>query len=193
MGGTLIDTYPEVDRTLAEVIWAQPSKEQLAEVARLRSQSIAHATDELAARHHVPPTQLNKAYSALKKKWIHNPAPLMAGAADVMAAVRQGSGLNLVATHRDRTSAEDLLRALGVQVDDLVCAPDGFARKPDPQMNHVLMERHGLDPHDVVAVGDRPIDVDAAHAAGIEGILLSRKPHSGIPTINALNDLLTYL
>ena len=59
MGGTLIDTYPEVDRTLAEVIWAQPSKEQLAEVARLRSQSIAHATDELAARHHVPPTQLN--------------------------------------------------------------------------------------------------------------------------------------
>ena len=57
----------------------------------------------------------------------------MAGAAEVMAAVRRGGGLNLVATHRDRASAENLFHALGVQVDDLVCAPDGFARKPDPR------------------------------------------------------------
>ena len=34
-----------------------------------------------------------------------------------------------------------------------------------PQMNLVLMERHGLDPSGVITVGDRPIDIDAARAA----------------------------
>ncbi|MDU1727823.1 MAG: HAD-IA family hydrolase [Cutibacterium avidum] len=103
----------------------------------------------------------------------------------------RGSGLNLVVTHRDRASAENLFHALGVQVDDLVCAPDGFARKPDPQMNLVLMERHGLDPSEVIAVGDRPIDIDAARAAGIEGLLLSDTPRAN--TITKLTELLNWL
>ena len=183
MGGTLIDTYPEVDQTLAKAVWATPTREQLAEVAQLRSESIAHAIDVLAARHHVSPDRLNDAYSALKRKWIHNPAPLMAGAAEVMAAVRRGGGLNLVATHRDRTSAENLLHALAVQTDDLVCAPDGLARKPNPQMNQILIKRHELDPTNVIAIGDRTIDVKAAHAAGIEGILLSREQYPGTDTV----------
>ncbi|MSS46703.1 HAD-IA family hydrolase [Cutibacterium sp. WCA-380-WT-3A] len=193
MGGTLIDTYPEVDQTLAEVVWATPGKEQLAEVAQLRSASIAHAIDALADRYQVSSKQLNDAYSALKKKWIHDPAPLMAGADEAMAAVRRGGGLNLVATHRDRTSAENLLKALGVQVDDLVCAPDGFARKPDPHMNQVLMERHGLSPTDVIAVGDRLIDVEAARSAGIEGILVAPKPYPHVTTITSLTELLDRL
>ena len=110
-----------------------------------------------------------------------------------MSAVRRGGGLNLVATHRDRASAENLFHALGVQVDDLVCAPDGFARKPDPQMNLVLMERHGLDPSEVIAVGDRPIDIDAARAAGIEGFLLSSEPYPSTTTIGSLTELLDRL
>ena len=100
-----------------------------------------------------------------------------------MAAVRRGGGLNLVATHRDRTSAENLLHALAVQTDDLVCAPDGLARKPNPQMNQILIKRHELDPTNVIAIGDRTIDVKAAHAAGIEGILLSREQYPGTDTV----------
>lgn len=193
MGGTLVDTYPEVDRTLAGVVWSEPTEEQLSEVAQLRSESIAHAIEVLAMRYDIPSELLDDAYALLKKKWVHDPAPLMAGAAEVMAAVRRGGGLNLVATHRDRTSAENLFHALGVQVDDLVCAPDGFARKPDPQMNKILMERHGLNPSDVIAVGDRPIDIDAAQAAGIKAILLSNQPHPGVDTVPELIHLLAYL
>ena len=133
MGGTLVDTYPEVDQTLAEAVWPEPTEQQLYEVAHLRSESIAHAIEVLAKQYDVSSGLLDDAYTLLKKKWAHDPAPLMAGAAEVMAAVRRGGGLNLVATHRDRASAENLFHALGVQVDDLVCAPDGFARKPDPR------------------------------------------------------------
>ena len=183
MGGTLVDTYPEVDQTLAEVVWPEPTEQQLYEVAHLRSESIAHAIEVLAEQYDVSSELLDDAYTLLKKKWAHDPAPLMAGAAEVMAA----------ATHRDRASAENLFHALGVQVDDLVCAPDGFARKPDPQMNLVLMERHGLDPSEVIAVGDRPIDIDAARTAGIEGFLLSSEPYPSTTTISSLTELLDRL
>lgn len=192
MGGTLVDTYPEVDRTLAAATWPTPTQSQLDEVARLRSESIAHAIDVLSSRHGIDHYVLSQAYADLKERWRTHPAPLMDGAREVMDAARAGGGLNLVATHRDRTSAEALLRALEVHVDDLVCAPDGYARKPDPQMNLVLLDRHGLRPAEVVAVGDRPIDVEAAQAAGIEGFLLSDEGE-GPGIIRSLRDLLDHL
>lgn len=173
MGGTLVDTYPEVDATLAEAVWpGEVTPTRLTEVRGLRVKSIAHAIGVLAERYDVAPESLNAAYADLKNRWRTHPAPLMAGARELMAAITAAGGLNLVATHRDRTSAEALLRALDVHVDDLVCAPDGISRKPDPAMNLLLLERHRLAPSDVLAVGDRVIDVQAAEFAGIAGALL---------------------
>ncbi len=179
MGGTLVDTYPEVDRALADAVWGTaPSPEDadrhehLQEIAVLRSRSINHAIEVLSARHGVPRERLDEAYSALKLRWASHPAPLMAGATQVMAAVHAAGGLNLVATHRDRTSAQALLDGLGLHPDDLVCAPDGYPRKPDPAMYLLLMSRHDLAADQVLCVGDRPIDVQAAAAAGLAGALL---------------------
>lgn len=119
----------------------------------------------------------------------------MSGAREVMAAVSAGGALNLVATHRDRASAEQLLTASALYVDDMVCAPDGYARKPSPEMIEVLLARHGLGPGDAIAVGDRPVDVEAAHAAGVEGVLLVTGPvdAAGLPQISALTELLPLL
>ncbi|AXE39366.1 Phosphoglycolate phosphatase [Acidipropionibacterium virtanenii] len=173
MGGTLIDTYPEVDRTLAGAVWGEGvTAARLHEVAELRQESIAHAIGVLSERHRVSPDALQRAYDELKQRWSEHPAPLMDGAREVLAAVHGSGGLNLVATHRDRTSAEALVTALGIEIDDLVCAPDGLPRKPDPAMNLLLMDRHGLDPDAVLCVGDRPIDVLAAQASGTRGVLL---------------------
>ncbi len=199
MGGTLVDTYPEVDRVLAHAVWGEdPSASQMHEVSVLRAESIAHAIDVLSERHKVDPGLLDAAYGALKRRWQSHPAPLMDGAAEVMAAVHAAGGLNLVATHRDRTSAMALLDALGLRPDDLVCAPDGYPRKPDPAMNLLLMERHRLSPADVLCVGDRPIDLQAAAAAGLAGALLvpagEAAPEDPLPpgcaVIPSLRDLL---
>ena len=67
-----------------------------------------------------------------------------------------------------------------------MCAADGFTRKPDPPDESGLMERHGLDPSGVITVGDRPIDIDAARAAGIEGFLLISGPYPNTTTISSL-------
>ncbi len=98
----------------------------------------------------------------------------MEGARQVLGTVRAGGGSNLVSTNRDRQSATVLLEALGleIEIDDMVCAPDGFPRKPDPTMVRVLLERSGLAPEQCLAVGDRPADVEAAARVGVPGALL---------------------
>lgn len=172
LGGTLVDTYPDVDRALASAIDPRPEEALLHEVAALTRVSSSHATATLAARHDVPERRLRTAYEATTVHWQDHPPPVMDGARALIAAVHAAGGLNLVATHRDRDSAGALLAALELGIDDLVCAPDGFARKPDPALVLALLERHRLDPADCLAVGDRPADVEAARRAGVEGWLL---------------------
>lgn len=178
MGGTLVDTYPDVDRTLAQVVHDEVDETELMEAARLTRVSSSHAISTLAGRYDVPEESLRSAYDALKDQWEHEAPPLMDGVSEVMEAVRASGGLNLVATHRDRESAAVLVEKLGLEIDDMVCAPDGFPRKPDPAMHLALLERNGLSAGECLAVGDRPADVEAAHAAGIRAYLLTTP---GIP------------
>ena len=174
MGGTLVNTYPEVDRVLCEAAFGDAEPEHVRHVTSLTRRSIAHAIATLAVEHDLAPRVFEEAYAGLKERWRRRPAPVMDGAREVMARVSGLGGLNLVATHRDRASATDLLRALDLTVDDMVCAPDGIARKPSPAMNLLLAERHGLDPAEVLCVGDRPIDMMAARAAEMAASLLVR-------------------
>ncbi|UEJ83218.1 HAD-IA family hydrolase [Brachybacterium halotolerans subsp. kimchii] len=197
LGGTLLDTYPDVDRALARAAFrdrTEVSPRQIAEVAQLTRVSSAHALDVLSARHGVPRQVLQTAYGQVAVQWREHPPPAMAGAREVMDAVRADGGVNLVATHRDAAGARMLLDAAGLEVEDLVCAPDGFARKPDPQMLRVLIARHRPDPARVLAVGDLPVDVDAARAAGVPVVLLEtpgiRQPMSTAPRITRLVQLL---
>lgn len=172
LGGTLVDTYPDVDRALASALDAQPEEKLLHEVAQLTRISSSHAISTLAARYQVAERRLRTAYEATKLHWQEHPPPVTAGAHELLEAVHRSGGVNLVATHRERGSATALIEALGLPIDDLVCAPDGFARKPDPAMVLALLARHSLAPTECLAVGDRPGDVAAARAAGVRGVLL---------------------
>ncbi|AXK45091.1 HAD family hydrolase [Brachybacterium saurashtrense] len=172
LGGTLVDTYPDVDRALAGALSPAPGEELLHEVALLTRRSSGEAIRTLAARHHVSEELLQDAYERTKEVWEEHPPPVMDGARELLEAVREAGGLNLVATHRHRESASALLERLALEVDDLVCAPDGFARKPSPQMLRTLLARHDLAPRDCLAVGDRTADVEAAAAAGVPAQLL---------------------
>lgn len=178
LGGTLVDTYPDVDRALAEALRPDPARALLHEVAQLTRRSSGEAITVLAERYAVSEERLRAAYQATKATWALRPPPVQDGAREVLAAVHEAGALNLVATHRDRESASALLDLLDLAIDDMVCAPDGHRRKPDPDMVLALLARHDLAPGECLAVGDRPADVQAAAAAGVDGVLLETP---GIP------------
>lgn len=169
MGGTIVNTYPQLDAALAAVARRHGAAITEHDVALLTRRSTGHAIATLAARSGADQVEFREAEAQLKANWRTSPPPAMPGVRAVMNLV---PGLNLVVTHRVRTSALSLLHSLHIAVDDLVCAPDGYPRKPDPTMHLALVERHGLDVAECIAVGDRPIDEAAAHAAGMAAVML---------------------
>lgn len=170
MGGTLIDTYPAVDRGIVEVAARHGVRIDPDEVARAtRTTSIAETMTMLAACHGIDRGEFERAYGELKASWRDAAPPPMAGAVEAIAAVQAAGGKSIVVTHRDRASAETLLRATGLDVDGLISVDDGHARKPDPAMFRIALERFGLDAAECLAVGDRGIDLAAADGAGIAG------------------------
>ncbi|MGJ3509598.1 HAD family hydrolase [Enemella sp. A6] len=183
MGGTLLDTYPEIDALFAERVAATGARVDVSEVARLTRLSTSRAMSTLAERFDVTVDELTRAYADLKQRWRSDPPPVMPGAREVIDAVRAHGGLNLIVTHRDRESATHLLEATGLVVDDMVCAPDGHRRKPDPQMYRLMAERHGLEPSSCLGVGDRAIDAAGARAAGMATCFLTT---AGLPLPNEL-------
>lgn len=180
MGGTLIDTYPAVDRLLCEVVRDHGGEITQFEVACLTRVAISNAINTLADRFGIPVERLEAAYADLKHRWEAEPPPVMAGAEEVSAHVRAVGGRNLVVTHRDRISADALVKATGLAIDDMICAPDGYPRKPDPQMYHLILDRNKVDAKTCLAVGDRAIDDEAAAAAGMAAILLETP---GMPVV----------
>ena len=193
MGGTLVDTYPQLDAALAAVVERNGGAVGLDEVAELTRRSTGDAISALATRFDIDEDEFEAANDALKKHWLTDPAPVMPGAHEVMEAVRSASGLNLVVTHRDRASASSLVESLGLQIDDLISTEDGFARKPDPAMYLELLRRHDLDPGDCLAVGDRRIDSQAARAAGMSSASLMPDDPDADHQLGELNDLFTVL
>lgn len=194
MGGTMVDTYPGLDRALAGVIQRAGHHLELHEVSLLTRRSTGEAISLLSQRFGIPVDEFRTAEAALKQRWRTTPPPAMPHLADVMAAV---GGLNLVVTHRDRDSAESLLASLDIRVDDLVSTSDGFPRKPDPAMYLSLLERHRLDPGECLGIGDRPLDAEAAQGAGMKAVMLETPgidlEHDADFEINQLDELLPLL
>lgn len=172
LGGTLVDTYPALDRALADVVRSHRNRLQDSDVAKLTRRSTGEAIAALSERFGIPAGEFEAANDKLKRRWATTPPPKMAGARALLDDISAAGGLNLVVTHRDRASAQTLLKGLDLRVDDLISTSDGFPRKPDPEMYRTMLHRHTLDPAECLAVGDRPIDAEAAMAAGLTAAIL---------------------
>ena len=82
--------------------------------------------------------------------------------------LRDGGCLIAVATTDDRDATERTLAALGVgdRIDAIVCADDGIAVKPAPDMVVHLCTALGVLPSRTAVVGDTAADLRMARAAG---------------------------
>lgn len=193
MGGTLFNTYPSIDAAFHRLV--ADHGVSTAEVSELTHINRGYAIEQLSARTGVPSSDFESTYEDVKVRWVTEPAPLMEGASELFDACRNGRGLNLVVTHRDRKSAEQLISTTGLDFDDVISSSDGYPRKPDPTMMKEIMERNGLRPEACISIGDRRIDAESALAAGITPVLLASSAvdtkMDGVREITRLTDLLS--
>lgn len=66
---------------------------------------------------------------------------------------------------------EKRFSALFSQMDGMVISSRVKISKPDPAIYALLCSRYGLRPQECVFVDDRPVNVEAARAAGMQGIV----------------------
>ena len=99
--------------------------------------------------------------------------------------IRSRGGLNLIVTHRRRAGLDQLLTTHGLadHFTDIISHDDRYPRKPEPDAFSTLIERHRLPRGETLAVGDRDIDILAAHAAGLAAAHFGANPITTTPDV----------
>ena len=112
------------------------------------------------------------AKEALSVAW-HAPDPVglvqpLTDLDDLFGRLHAGDRRIAIATSDDREPTERTIAALGLAgaIDALVCADDGVAVKPAPDMVLHLCKEIGVAPGRTAVVGDAPADLQMARAAG---------------------------
>jgi phosphoglycolate phosphatase-like HAD superfamily hydrolase len=167
--GTLFDTFSAFVRSAIGVMKERYSVLcDYSTVLKMAKESPRHCINELALENNLDGVKLKEEvwsrYSAVSDIE-YMP---FTGVREVCSHVSQ-IGCNLMVTHRDSNSLDELLEKHDLQkyFDEIVSRDDGFPQKPDPSSFNYLLEKHRLFRHETLGVGDTELDVNAAVNAGI--------------------------
>jgi phosphoglycolate phosphatase-like HAD superfamily hydrolase len=133
-----------------------------------------------------------EAQCVVEKAWfVPDPVTLAKPFTDVhkLFTSIQNRGIKIaIATTDDRGATQAMLRAFGVShlVNTMVCADDGIAAKPAPDMVTTICARLYIKPSKAIVVGDTVADLQMARSAGagyVIGVL------SGVGSLTNLTPL----
>ena len=183
--GTLFDTYPAIVGSLqaAAVDLGAPATHE--ETLDLALVSIDHCLATLSATYDLSLDTLGADFDRRYQAVPPEDQPPFDGAAEVCQLIHSRGGLNLIVTHRRRAGLDRLLTTNGLAdlFTDIISDDDGYPRKPDPGAFSTLIERHRLPRGETLAVGDRDIDILAAHAAGLAAAHFGTNPITTTPDV----------
>ncbi|GAA4413467.1 HAD-IA family hydrolase [Fodinibacter luteus] len=177
--GTLFDTYPAIANSLRAAVGdlaVPPSFEEVRDMALV---SIDGCLSTLSMTYALPLEELEAGFERHYGNVTPDDQPPFTGVREVCELICARGGLNLIVTHRRRSGMDRLLAAHGLAdliADTVSCYDDEYPRKPDPAAFLMLIKRHHLRFDQTLAVGDRELDVLAAHAAGLPAALFAPTP-----------------
>lgn len=171
--GTLFDTYPRMTKSFQHALAVCGVQADEADilprikisVGSARDSYLGPCTDDLLRR-------FSEAYRSYERSL---PPETMKPYPGMLELIRRTHALGAhhhLYTHRDHAALEALER-YGVRdcFEGVITSQDPFPKKPAPDALLSLIARGLIDPASSCMVGDRDIDVEAAHNAGIDGCL----------------------
>jgi beta-phosphoglucomutase len=98
--------------------------------------------------------------------------PVMAGAVELIAALRQEDVRVGVGSSGPPDNVQLVLERMGVRhmLDAVVTGADVTRGKPDPQVFELVALRLGVEPERAIVIEDAPVGIQAARAAGMNVI-----------------------
>ena len=177
--GTLFDTYPLMTRAFHQALAALncPDLPSRAEVLAKMKVAMSEAFDAFVTGRGLSVADFTAVYRPVRLRLEAEEARPFPGVPGLCRDVLAAGGQNYIFTHRSRTALpmlqnHDMLRDFA----EIVTTDDGFPRKPAPDAINYLVKKYGLDPDDVLMVGDRELDVLSGKNAGVHTCLLADPP-----------------
>ena len=187
--GTLSDTYPVAAEALLELLRERGVQEDY---------DAAYAKLKVSFRHAIRSyTQFN--YDELYPAFVQRAAEYaktrqspFAETKEILAAAVRAGKKNYIYTHSGPEVAEILQRwGIAEYVTYVLDRSHHFPLKPDPTALEFLCEKFAIDPAEALMIGDRDIDIEAAHNAGMKGVLFDPDGfYADFPTDYRICDLL---
>jgi phosphoglycolate phosphatase-like HAD superfamily hydrolase len=171
--GTIFDTYPAFTRAFGVAFDELGAAVPLDRVDVLCRKSLTGCITTLAREFELDEDDVLHGF---QRHYASIPAqgqPPFSGVAEVCAYVRAIGGDNYIVTHRGGQSLSRLLAVhhMADYFADRLTADDGYPRKPDPASFDAMIERHHLRREEILAIGDRDLDILAGKAAGVRTCL----------------------
>jgi HAD superfamily hydrolase (TIGR01509 family) len=154
----------------------------LHDMARRSEAPVLHAEREALAR------ALHQYKNALYAEIVRDGGVrLRPGVLELLAECRSRNLRLAITTTTSRANVEALLRAnlgpsWGAWFETLVCGEDVRAKKPDPEVYTIALQRLGLGPLQCLALEDSPGGVAAARAADVP-VLVTRSVYFATATV----------
>ena len=182
--GTLYDSYPNVTHaflcTLDEL--GYPELVTPREALSLLKVSVFSAVQHCAGMAGLDVSRALEVFSRYHAQ--ESSFAPYTGLSECLRALRTAGVHHYLYTHRDRRAVEQLEQdGLWSLFSDGVTSEDGFPHKPAPDALRCLLARNAIDPATAAMVGDRDIDIEAGHNAGMRGVLFD--PDGFYPNVQA--------
>ncbi|MFJ5761056.1 HAD-IA family hydrolase [Neobacillus sp. NPDC093182] len=159
--GTLFDTYPALVEGFVKLSQRDLDRDEVLRWLKVDSKT--------AFKHFGIDEDRRAEYKQLDIKYSKDSKPFE-HLEEVLAAVEN----NIIVTHRDRESAENLLNKYGLTkyFKEIVSVEEqGFHRKPHPSSYEFVLEKYDID----LVVGDRELDLLPARQLGIKTIAFQNR------------------
>ncbi len=172
LDGTLLDSYGVIVPSVCEMLAEKGIDVDPEEVRRfVIARSVKEYLMKMGEERGFDFASSKERYSVITETHMGN-IRLMDGAREILDRLSARGIPHYVLTHRGRTT-KAVLETVGLDgcFREIVTSLAGFKRKPDPEGLNYLIGKYGLKREETYYVGDRPLDVDCARAAGVKSVL----------------------
>lgn len=166
--GTLMDSYPFIITSFQESLSELGLKRPYEEVSNKVRVTVPDAARFYAGTYHIDYDRLLALFAEKNKRMDFALVTPFPHVEDALKGVISHGGRNHLYTHRQKVSAERYLDHYGLlgYFTEEISSEDPYPRKPAPDALLGLKGKLGCRKDELMMVGDRPIDIDAAYNAG---------------------------
>lgn len=168
--GTLSDSYPVYTDALIELLSRYGIHEEWDAAYKVLKVSVGHAL-----RHYdfgKPREEIAHEFGALYRELARKQMKAFPEAIDILRYAKDHKKKNYIYTHTGKFAFEMLDKMeLSPYIEYVLDGSADFPRKPAPDALYFMFGHCGIEPSRAIMIGDRDIDVNAAHNAGIHGCL----------------------